>query len=417
MTGQRAPDGARRRAVAAMTFATGVIIANNYYMQPLEATMAAEFAVSNSAIGAVLTVIQLSYALGLATLVPLGDLLERRRLVLVMLAVTVLGLVATAAAPNLPVLVVAAGVVGLTTVAAQVLVPFAAEIAPAGEQGGVVSTVMSGLLIGILASRVVAGVVAQLLGWPAVFIVGAVLTTVAGIALWRTLPVVPPSLRMSYPRLLGSVTTLIRHEPVLRIRMAYGASVYAGFGSVWTSVGFLLAGPPFRLSDAEIGLFALFGVAGALAARVAGRLADRGHAHVGTGVFLAATTLGFAALAPGDHSLIWLAIGLVLFDLGVQGTHISNQSVIYRLDRHARSRLNTAYMTSYFIGGAVGSGLSAVLYAIHGWAAVCWLGAAFPAAGLLLWTAESVAGRRRRGPHSDPTLRTEERKQTCRTTS
>ena len=207
MTGQRAPDGARRRAVAAMTFATGVIIANNYYMQPLEATMAAEFAVSNSAIGAVLTVIQLSYALGLATLVPLGDLLERRRLVLVMLAVTVLGLVATAAAPNLPVLVVAAGVVGLTTVAAQVLVPFAAEIAPAGEQGGVVSTVMSGLLIGILASRVVAGVVAQLLGWPAVFIVGAVLTTVAGIALWRTLPVVPPSLRMSYPRLLGSVTT------------------------------------------------------------------------------------------------------------------------------------------------------------------------------------------------------------------
>ena len=126
--------------------------------------------------------------------------------------------------------------------------------------------------------------------------------------------------------------------------MAYGASVYAGFGSVWTSVGFLLAGPPFRLSDAEIGLFALFGVAGALAARVAGRLADRGHAHVGTGVFLAATTLGFAALAPGDHSLIWLAIGLVLFDLGVQGTHIRNQSVIYRLDRHARSRLDAVYI-------------------------------------------------------------------------
>ena len=417
MTGQRAPDEVRRRAVAAMTFATGVIIANNYYMQPLEATMAAEFAVPSSAIGAVLTVIQLSYALGLATLVPLGDLLERRRLVLVMLAVTVLGLAATAAAPNLPVLVVAAGVVGLTTVAAQVLVPFAAEIAPEGEQGGVVSTVMSGLLIGILASRVVAGVVAQLLGWPAVFIVGAVLTTVAGIALWRTLPVVPPSLRMSYPRLLGSVTTLIRHEPVLRIRMAYGASVYAAFGSVWTSVGFLLAGPPFRLSDAEIGLFALFGVAGALAARVAGRLADRGHAHVGTGVFLAATTLGFAALAPGDHSLVWLAIGLVLFDLGVQGTHISNQSVIYRLDRQARSRLNTAYMTSYFIGGAAGSGLSAALYATHGWVPVCWLGAAFPTTGLLLWIAESVARRRRRRPHSDPTLCTEERTQTCRTTS
>ncbi|WP_308259212.1 MFS transporter [Pseudonocardia sp. H11422] len=387
-------DRTRRRAVAAMTFATGVIIANNYYAQPLEAALAAEFGAPSSAVGVVLTIIQLSYALGLATLVPLGDLLERRRLVVTMLGITVAGLVVVAVAPTLPLLAAAAGLVGLTTVAAQVLVPFAAEIARAGEQGKVVSTVMSGLLIGILISRAVAGLVAEAFGWRAVFVLGAALTAVATVALWRSLPVVPQAGNMSYPRLLRSVFTLIREEPVLRLRMAYGASVYASFGALWTSIGFLLAAPPFSFSDAAIGLFALFGVAGALAARFAGGLADRGRAHGATGAFMAVAAASFALLALGAHSLVALAVGLVVFDFGVQGSHISNQSVVFALRPQARSRVNTAYMTVYFLGGATGSGLSAFLYASHGWAAVCWIGAAFPTAGLLAWVAESVYRRR-----------------------
>jgi predicted MFS family arabinose efflux permease len=386
-----------------MTFATGVIIANNYYAQPLEAALADAFDAPTSAIGAVLTLIQLSYALGLATLVPLGDLLERRRLVVVMLAVTVAGQAAVALAPSLAVLAAAAAMVGLTTVAAQVLVPFAAHLAPDGEQGRVVSTVMSGLLIGILVSRVVAGLVSQALGWRAVFALGAVLTAVAAALLWRTLPVLPPAARMRYPALLRSVLTLVREEPVLRWRIAYSASSYAAFGAVWTSIGFLLAAPPHALDDAAIGLFALFGVAGAVAARFAGGLADRGWAHGAVGVFLALTVLSFAPIAWGAQSLVALAIGLLVFDLGVQGTHISNQMIVYALRPEARSRLNSAYMTAYFIGGATGSGLSAVLYASRGWAGVCVLGAAFPAVGLVLWVGDtlrrrSVGGVSGRGP-------------------
>jgi predicted MFS family arabinose efflux permease len=391
-------DRTGRRAVAAMTFATGVIIANNYYAQPLEAAIADAFDAPSSAVGAVLTLIQLSYALGLATLVPLGDLLERRRLTVLMLSVVALGQLVVAVAPGLAVLAAAAALVALMTVAAQVLVPFAAHLAPEGEQGKVISTVMGGLLIGVLLSRVVAGLVSELLGWRAVFVLGALLTAVALVLLWRTLPVLAPTTRMSYPALLRSVLVLVREEPVLRWRMAYSASCYAAFGAVWTSVGFLLAGPPFRLSDAIIGLFSLFGVAGAVGAQFAGRLADRGWAHVAVGVFLALTALSFIAFGFGATSLVALAVGLIVFDLGVQGTHISNQTIVYALRPEARSRLNSAYMTVYFLGGATGSGLSALLYASHGWAGVCVVGAAFPTVGLALWLVDTARRRSRAQP-------------------
>ncbi len=383
----------RRRAVAAMTFATGVIIANNYYAQPLEAALAEAFHAPSSAIGAVLTLIQLSYALGLATLVPLGDLLERRRLVVTMLAMTVLGQLVVAVAPGLGVLAAAAAMVGLTTVAAQVLIPFAAHLAPEGRQGKVISTVMSGLLVGVLLSRVVAGVVSQLLGWRSVFVLGAALTAVAVVLLWRTLPVLPVETRMAYPALLRSVLSLVREEPVLRWRMVYSASSYAAFGALWTSIGFLLAAPPHNLSDAAIGLFALFGVAGAVAARFAGRLADRGWAHRAVGGFLVITVLSWVPIwfgaGAGIGALVLLAVGLLAFDLGVQGVHVSNQTIIYALRPDARSRVNSAYMTSYFLGGAAGSGLSALLYTSHGWTGVCVLGAALPTVGLALWLVDT----------------------------
>ncbi|WP_433557766.1 MFS transporter [Pseudonocardia xinjiangensis] len=388
----------RRRAVAAMTFATGVIIANNYYAQPLEDALAEAFHASTSQIGLILTLIQLGYALGLATLVPLGDLLERRRLVVTMLSVTVAGMVVVAVAPTLAVLGAAATLVGITTVAAQILVPFAAHLAPEGQQGKMVSTVMSGLLIGVLISRVVAGLVSQVLGWRAVFVLGAVLTAVAVVLLWRALPVLPPTTRMRYGALLRSVVALVREEPVLRWRVVYSASSYAAFGALWTSIGFMLAAPPHHFDQGVIGLFALFGVAGAAAARFAGRLADRGWAHYAVGGFLAVSVLSWVAIAqgagPGVGSLVALAIGLLLFDLGVQGVHVSNQTIVYALRPDSRSRINSAYMTIYFLGGALGSGLSATFYASHGWAGVSVLGAVLPAVGLVFWFVDSALRRR-----------------------
>ena len=378
-----------------MTFATGAIVANLYYAQPLEATLAEHFGASTGAVGAALTVIQVAYAVGLATVVPLGDLLQRRRLVVAVLAVTVAGLVVAATAPSLAVLGSAFAVVGVTAVAAQVLVPFAAQLARPGEQGRTVGTVMSGLLIGVLIARVVSGLVADWLGWRAVFVLAAVLTALCALTLWRTLPVVAPSVRTSYPRLLGSVLGLVRDQPVLRLRMVYGATSYASFGALWTSIGFLLASPPFDLSDAQIGLFALFGVAGALMARFAGRLADRGLTHPTTGAALALTAVSFVAVWIGAHSLVALAIGIVVFDMALQGCHITNQSVVFALAPEARSRLNTAYMTSYFVGGATGSGLSAAMYAAHGWTGVVIVGAAFPTLGFLVWLGEWAARVRR----------------------
>lgn len=373
-----------------MSLATGTVVANNYYAQPLEATLSRAFAAPPAAVGLVITVIQIGYALGLATLVPLGDLLERRKLLVSMLAVTTLSLAVIAAAPDLAVLASAAAVMGVTTVAAQVLVPFAAHLAPEGRSGQIISTVMSGLLIGILASRTLAGVVAEFAGWRAVFAIGAVLTALITAALWRQLPTLEPIAQMRYATLLGSVLTLIREEPVLRRRMAYGALTYSSFGAFWATVGFLLARPPFNWSEGEIGAFALLGVAGAVSARFAGRLADRGLAPQITGFLLIATAGSYVFLALGAQSAWLLGLGVLLFDLGVQGAHICNQSLVFALRPEARSRLNTAYMTAYFIAGAAGSGAATALYATAGWYGVCALGGGLPALGVLLWIVEMI---------------------------
>jgi predicted MFS family arabinose efflux permease len=258
---------------------------------------------------------------------------------------------------------------------------------------------MSGLLIGVLVSRVVAGLVSQALGWRAVFVLGAVLTAVAVILLWRTLPVLPPTTKMHYFALLRSVVTLVREEPVLRWRVVYSATSYAAFSALWTSIGFMLAAPPHSFDQGAIGLFALFGVAGAAAARFAGRLADRGWAHHAVGGFLLVSTLAWLLIGqgagPGAGAVVALAIGLLLFDLGVQGVHVSNQAIVYALRPEARSRLNSAYMTLYFLGGAVGSGLSAAAYASNGWLGVSVLGGVLPAIGLAFWLVDTAFRRRR----------------------
>jgi predicted MFS family arabinose efflux permease len=385
--------GSTRRVVAIMALATGAVVANLYYAQPLEDTLASAFRASTGAVGLVITLIQVGYAIGLATLVPLGDLLERRKLLVTLLVVTVAGLVVMATAPSLAVLGSAAVLVGITSVAVQIVVPFAAHIAEEGQQGRVVGTVMSGLLIGILVSRTVSGLVAQVASWRAVFALGAVLTAVVAALLWRELPTLEPTTTMRYHTLLRSVLRLVREEPTLRLRTLYGGMLFASFSVFWTSCGFLLA-RTYHWNDAAIGAFALVGAAGALAARFAGRLADRGHAHLATGGFIGLAALSYALIALGGHSVIALVIGVAVLDLGAQGTHISNQSLIYRLRADARSRLNTAYMTFYFVLGAIGSGLSAAAYSTGGWTAVCLLGAAFPVLGLLVWVVEMVRLRR-----------------------
>ncbi len=386
------------RLVLLMAVACGAAVANLYYAQPLLDTIAHDFKTSDGTAGLLVTASQVGYAVGLVLLVPLGDLLERRRLITGVLVVTALALVATAAAPTFSLLAAALLVVGVTSVVAQILVPLASTLAGESERGRVVGKVMSGLLIGILVARTASGLLAELGGWRLVFAVSAGLMVLLTIVLRVSLPEVRPTTDLSYPALLRSVARLIVEQPTLRVRMAYGALQMGQFSVLWTTIAFLLSGHPYNYSEGTIGLFGLVGLGGALIAQVAGRMADRGRHHLATGAFFATMLASWAAIAAGKSSLAALIVGIAVLDLGVQGAQITSQSVIYALDPAARSRLTTAYMTTVFASAAVFSALASAIYDSGGWSAVSMLGAALAAAGVVVWGAEQLVRRRHAQP-------------------
>ena len=367
-----------------MAVATGLAVANNYYAQPLLPVIGRTLHVGPEITGLVVTVAQVGYALGLLFLLPLGDLVERRRLIVVLSLATALGLVWLGASPSAPWLLVGALLVGVTSVVAQVLVPFAASLAGDEERGRVVGMVMSGLLIGILLARTVAGLLAETGTWRAVYFVAGGAMAVEALVLWRRLPEWREDTGSDYLGMIRSVLALLRDQPVLRLRAAYGLFSFGAFSVLWTSLAFLLS-HRYHYNSAVIGLFGLAGAAGAATASVAGRLSDRGWAPKTTGVTTALLLLSRAALWAGRSQVFLLVVGIVVLDVGAQGVHITNQGEIYRLAPDARSRLTAAYMVLYFIGGAAGSVLSATLYGAEGWDGVCLAGAGFGAAGLGLW--------------------------------
>ena len=322
------------------------------------------------------------------TLLPLGDLVDRRRLVTRMLLVAALALAGAAVAPGFAALAAAIGLAAVMSVVAQVVVPLASTLAPEEARGRVVGAVMSGLLIGILTARTVAGFVAELGGWRAVFAVAAGAMVVLAAALWRTLPGGRAATDLRYLELLRSVPALVRDEPSLRARMVYGACGMAVFSVLWTSLTLHLA-DDFGYGEATIGLFGLAGIAGVAAAQGAGRLHDAGHERRWTGLFWLAVLAGWGALLAGEASVATIVAGIVVLDLGVQGQHILNQSTIFGLHEEVRSRVNTAYMTSNFTWGAIGSGLSALAWTKGGWPAVCAVGAAFSVVALAWWLVEA----------------------------
>jgi predicted MFS family arabinose efflux permease len=380
-----------RKCVLLLAFTCGAAVANLYYAQPLLHTIARALSVSNKSAGLLVTVSQAGYVLGLALLVPLGDLLERRRLIGATLVVSAGSLGLAAAAPSFTLFALAIAILGVTAVVAQIIVAMSSSLAAESERGRVVGTVMSGLLIGILVARTISGLIAEVLGWRAVFVIAAVAMVILAAVLRCALPRVPPTERLSYPRLLRSTLDLVRGEPLLRQRMLIGAAAFGCFSVLWTSIAFLLAGPPFHYGNATIGLFGLAGLAGALAAPVAGRLSDRGHGRLAMTASILVLLLSWGVLAVGEHSVAALIVGIVLLDLGAQAMHISNQSAIYTLHGQARSRLTTAYMVAYFMGGVVLSAATSALYADGGWPAVCALGAGTAAIGLIAWLVSEYA--------------------------
>lgn len=377
--------GLNSALVALMSIATGLSVACNYYVQPLLATIAQTFDLSFHQAGFIVTTAQLGYAAGLLLLVPLGDMLERRGLIVIMSLLAAGGMVITALSGSLMMMLLGTVLTGLFSVVAQLLVPLAASLAAPEKRGKVVGTVMSGLLLGILLARTVAGGLAQLGGWRLVYWVASVLMVMMALALWRGLPRYKQSVPLNYGQLLGSIFTLFAQHPILRTRAITGCLAFANFSVLWTSMAFLLSSPEWNYSEGEIGLLGLVGAAGALAARQAGSLADKGKARLTTSAGLLILLASWGIIAFGAHSLIALIIGIILLDLAVQGVHITNQSVIYRHMPEARNRLTSGYMTSYFIGGAAGSLLSASAFQTAGWYGVCTVGALLTLVNLFSW--------------------------------
>lgn len=374
--------------VFVMAVAAGVSVANLYYAQPLLHTLARGFAVSNGAAGSIITLTQLGYAAGLVLLVPLGDLLERRRLITRISLGAVAALAAAALSPTLFWFDAACLFIGITAVVAQVLVPFAAHLARDADRGRVVGRVMSGLLLGILLARVASGLVSDVLGWRGVYWIAAGLMLLQALLLDRVLPAEPAQSRQSYGALLLSILHLMRDEPLLRRRIVYGMAVFAAFSVLWTSLPFLLAPAPYAYSDTLIGLFGLLGVAGVLMASIAGHLHDLGHSRIGTGTALALVIVSFLLMGVWPYHVTAIIAGIFLLDLGVQGTQILNQSAIYSLRPEARSRLTTAYMTCFFIGGAIGSAVAAAAFTHFGWTGVAVAGGGFGTIGFVYWLGE-----------------------------
>ncbi|WP_345810988.1 MFS transporter [Paraburkholderia sp. PREW-6R] len=376
-------DRSLRGLLLLLATIAGVAVANIYYNQPLLDNFRLSFPASESWVGAVPAVTQLGYAAGMLLLAPLGDRFDRRRLILLQIVGMCAALIVAATAPTLAVLIVASLAIGVLATIAQQAVPFAAELAPPSERGHAVGTVMSGLLLGILLARTAAGLVAEYLGWRAVFGASVVALVVLAIVIILRLPKSQPTSTLPYGKLLVSMWHLVLEHRALREASLTGAAMFAAFSIFWSVLALLLAGAPFHLGPQAAGLFGIVGAAGAMAAPLAGKFADRRGPRSIITLSIVLVAISFVMFGFSAKSLIGLVIGVIILDVGVQAAQISNQSRIYALKPDARSRVNTVYMVAYFIGGAVGSGVGAVVWPIFGWRGVSVAGVLF--AALAAW--------------------------------
>jgi predicted MFS family arabinose efflux permease len=380
-----------RRVILLLAVACGMAVANIYYSQPLLGLISSAFGVSQGRTELVVTLTQLGYAVGLFLLVPLGDLLENRALASRTLLVTAAALLATGLSPDFGVFLVLSVVVGMSSMVAQILIPYAAHLAAPQERGKVVGTVTAGLLLGILLARTVSSLVAAAWGWRAIYVASAVLMIVLSALLTRMLPKRAPAHTSTYSRLMLSTLRLAREEPVLRRRAVCQALMFGAFSCFWTSVAFELI-QRHHLSQAWIGIFALVGAAGAAAAPLAGRLGDLGHGHAGSGVALALAGAAMVLAGLGAGNLVLLALAGILLDLAVQSHQVFSQREIYGLRPDARARINTVYMTAVFLGGAAATAISGTIYGRDGWTGVTLLGAGLALAALGVWAVAALRG-------------------------
>jgi predicted MFS family arabinose efflux permease len=382
-----------RGMVLLFAFCCGVIVANIYYSQPIIELIAPDIGLSATAASLIVALTQIGYALGMLFLVPLGDLLENRKLMIVTALVSVASLLAAAFTTQPHAFLLVSLMIGLSTVSVQILIPLAAHLAPEASRGRVVGGIMSGLLLGILLARPLSSLIADHLGWRAVFMIAAAVMSVIVVILATTMPTRQPDHSATYGQLILSLGKLFQREPVLRQRALMQGCMFAAFSLFWTAVPLELA-RNHGLSQTQIALFALVGAIGAVAAPIAGRLADAGHTRVTTRLALLLAIVCFLpAFIPPTNSVIALALTGVVLDFCVQMNMVLGQRSIYALDASSRGRLNALYMTAIFVGGALGSALASALFDHLGWLGIVVLGSAFPLLALVIF----LRGERRLG--------------------
>ena len=373
------PDRAQRTRVPLLAVVAGVAVANLYYAQPMAAMMADALKVSPAALGVAMMLCQIGYALGMLLLVPLGDGRERRGLMVTTALASAVTLVLMAVAPSYAVVAALSLVLGFASCLPQLAVPFAVGLVPAEQRGRAIGVVMGGLLTGILLSRTASGVLAGVVGWRATFALAAGLMGLTAALIRLALPAQRPAQPLAWRAILASLLGVVRDEPLLRRQALVGALGFAAFSTFWSTLSFHVTRLGYGSKTA--GLFGMIGVVGVAAAPIVGRLAWRVRPTLINQVGLAAMVVSFLVFAAGAHSLVVLAVGVVLLDAGSQSSHLANQTIIFGLNPTLRNRINAIYMVTFFVGGALGTAAAAVAWEQGGWTGVCVLGGAFAVAG------------------------------------
>lgn len=360
-----------------MAIGAGLVVANNYYNQPLLGVIAKELGESESATSKVAMFTQMGYAAGLLLIIPLGDMFRRKKIILIDFFFIILSLVVFALSKSLIVMLAASFCIGLTSVVPQIFVPIAAQLSRPEEKGRNVGIVMSGLLIGILGSRVFSGVVGEYLGWRNVFFIAAGLMIILAVLIAWMLPNMQPTFKGTYGQLMRSVIRYARSIPSLQLASLRGALGFASFSAFWTTLTFRLQEAPYFQGSDVAGSLGLFGIAGALAATLVGQASGKVNKNklIAIATFLMIVSWGVFGM--GDSTYIGIIVGIILLDMGLQAMHVTNQTIVLSSHPEAANRLNTVYMVSYFIGGSIGTFVGGKAWGAYGWNGVVFTGAFF----------------------------------------
>lgn len=366
-------EGISKSVLYLMAAGAGLVVANNYYNQPLLNLIAKDFSVSESAVSNLPLLTQLGYAFGLLFIIPLGDKFPRKKMVMIDFVFIIISLLVMALAPNLPVLIISGFFVGFSCVVPQVFVPMAAQLAQPEKRGSAIGVVMSGLLIGILGSRFISGFVGEYLGWRSMYFIAAGIMLIFWLLLKLKLPELQPDFKGSYKALMKSLWGYFKSESSVRLAAVRGGLGFAGFSAFWTTLVFLME-DNFNYGSGVAGTFGVLGIGGALAASYVGKLSDRMNKNRLITIAIVIMLVAWGIFEFSGHSIIGLVAGVILVDMGLQSLHISNQNIIFSKNPGARNRINTIYMVGYFIGGALGTTTGAYAWQFFHWQGVASLG-------------------------------------------